>query len=151
MLKAVIIDGSGVARGLLNTVLTDGAYDVCGLAHNASQGRALLIKHRPHLVCIAREQIEDGSNLVEEIRRTWPKTLIFMVSGGIDAPTLQAALASGVNGFIVKPFNADTVLKTIRNTVIAMVKKQRQAMEAAGAAGPGGPANGGAALQADAG
>jgi two-component system chemotaxis response regulator CheY len=30
-----------------------------------------------------------------------------------------------VQGFIVKPFKADTVLKTIRNTVLAMVKRQR--------------------------
>jgi len=47
-----------------------------------------------------------------------------MVSGGLDAPAVQAALARGVHGFIVKPFKADTVLKTIRSTVIAFVKKQ---------------------------
>jgi two-component system chemotaxis response regulator CheY len=43
----------------------------------------------------------------------------------------------GVNGFIVKPFNADTVLKTIRNTVIAMVKRQQKALAEQGAAGSG--------------
>ena len=37
----------------------------------------------------------------------------------------------GVSGFIVKPFMADTVLKTVRNTVIAMVRKQQQALAAA--------------------
>jgi two-component system chemotaxis response regulator CheY len=31
----------------------------------------------------------------------------------------------GVHGFIVKPFKADAVLKTIRNTVIAIVKKHQ--------------------------
>jgi two-component system chemotaxis response regulator CheY len=48
-----------------------------------------------------------------------------MVSGAIDAPSLKAALARGVDGFIVKPFKADAVLKTIRNTVLAMIKKQQ--------------------------
>ena len=48
-----------------------------------------------------------------------------MVSGSLDAPAIQAAVAAGVHGFIVKPFKADTVLRTIRNTVIAIVKKQR--------------------------
>lgn len=38
---------------------------------------------------------------------------------------MQSAAARGVHGFIVKPFKADTVLKTIRNTVIAFVKKQQ--------------------------
>jgi two-component system chemotaxis response regulator CheY len=144
MLKAVLIDSSALARGLLNTVLTDGGYDVCGQAHTGAAGIALLIKHQPHLVCIARDQVEDGSDLVQQIRSTWPKTLIFMVSGGIDVATLQAAHAVGVSGFIVKPFNADTVLKTIRNTVIAMVKKQQQAASAAAVAAPG-PADAGQA------
>jgi len=137
MLKAVIIDSSAVARGLLNTVLTTGSYEVCGQAGSAAQCRALLIKHQPHLVCIAREQMDEDSHLVGEIRANWPKTLIFMVSGGIDAATLQTALASGVHGFIVKPFKADTVLKTIRNTVLAMVNKQRQALAAMPCPGSG--------------
>ncbi|MDC8759473.1 response regulator [Janthinobacterium fluminis] len=132
MLKAVLIDSSAISRGLLNTVLTDGGYDVCGQTHTSALGLALLVKHHPHFVCIARELVEDGSKVVEAIRAQWPKTLIFMVSAGIDAASLQAAHASGVSGFIVKPFNADTVLKTIRNTVIAMVRKQQQASAAAG-------------------
>ena len=58
-----------------------------------------------------------------------------MVSSEFDAATVQAGHAMGVNGFIVKPFKADTVLNTIRNTVIAMVKRQRAAL----AAQPGEP------------
>lgn len=128
MLKAVIIDTSAVARGLLNTVLLDGGYDVVGQTHTCASGLALLIKHNPHIVCIAREQIENGEDVVREIKTGWPKALIFMVSSEFDAATIQAAHAMGVNGFIVKPFKADTVLNTIRNTVIAMVKRQRAAM-----------------------
>ena len=131
MLKAVLIDSSAVSRGLLNTVLTDGSYDVCGQSHTSAQGLALMVKYQPHVVCIARELVEDGSGVVQSIRASWPKTLVFMVSSGIDAAGLQAAVAMGVNGFIVKPFNADTVLKTIRNVVIAMVKKQQLAASAA--------------------
>ena len=125
MLKAVIVDGNAVSRGLLNSVLTNGGYDVVGQTHTSPHGYALLQKHHPHLVCIALDQIEDGSNIVEQIREHLPKTLVFMVSGAIDEKILQAALARGVQGFIVKPFKADAVLKTIKNTVIAMIKKQQ--------------------------
>ena len=125
MLKVVLIDASAVSRGLLNTVLTDAGYDVVGQTHTTGQGYALLQKYLPQLVCIALEQVEDGNDVVEQIRANYPKTLIFMVSGGIDAPTLQKALGRGVNGFIVKPFKADAVIKTIRSTVLAMVKKQQ--------------------------
>ena len=127
MLKAVIIDGSAVARGLLNTVLMDGGYDVVGQAHTCAAGTALLIKFNPQIVCINRDQVEQDIACVEAMRRQWPKALIFMVSSEFDAATVQRAHAMGINGFIVKPFNAGTVLKTIRNTVITMVKRQQKA------------------------
>jgi two-component system chemotaxis response regulator CheY len=123
MLKAIIVDGSAVARGLLSTVLTDGGYGVAGRAHTAAAGFALALKHQPHIFCIAREQFEEGQDAIGELRAQLPKTIIFMVSGSLDAPAIQAAVAAGVHGFIVKPFKADTVLRTIRNTVLAIVKK----------------------------
>lgn len=125
MLKAVIVDANAISRGLLNTVLTDGGYNVVGQAHTPAQGYALLQKHEPHFFCIALEQVEDGSNIVEQIRASYPKTLVFIMSGALDAPTIQKAMQRGVHGFIVKPFNADAVLKTIRMAVLAMVRKQQ--------------------------
>jgi two-component system chemotaxis response regulator CheY len=125
MLKAVIVDANAISRGLLNTVLTDGSYEVVGQTHTSALGFALAAKFRPHFICIAREQVEDGHDVVGQLRANLPKTLVFMVSGTLDAPAVQAALARGVHGFIVKPFKADTVLKTIRNTVLAYVAKQR--------------------------
>ncbi len=137
MLKAVIIDGSAVARGLLNTVLMDGSYDVVGQAHTSAAGIALLMKYHPQIVCIARDQVEQDKASVEAMRRQWPKALIFMMSSEFDAATVQMGHTMGFNGYIVKPFNADTVLKTIRNTVITMVKRQQKAKAEAEAAARG--------------
>jgi two-component system chemotaxis response regulator CheY len=125
MLKAVIVDSNAISRGLLNTVLLDGGYEVVGQTHTSTLGYALALKHHPHLFCIAREQVEDGNDVVEQLRAQLPKTLVFMVSGTLDAPAVQAALGRGVQGFIVKPFKADAVLRTIRNTVLAIVKQHR--------------------------
>jgi len=125
MLKAVIVDSNAISRGLLGTVLTDGGYEVVGQTHTSHLGYLLAQKHRPSLFCIAREQVEDGNDVVEQLRASMPKTLVFMVSGTLDAPAVQAAMARGVQGFIVKPFKADAVLRTIRNTVLAIVKQHR--------------------------
>jgi two-component system chemotaxis response regulator CheY len=127
MLKAVIVDSNAISRGLLNTVLMDGGYEVVAQTHTSHSGYVQAQKHHPHIFCIAREQVEDGNDVVEQLRAHLPKTMVFMVSGTLDAPTVQAALARGVQGFIVKPFNADAVLKTIRNTVLAIVKQHRGA------------------------
>jgi two-component system chemotaxis response regulator CheY len=125
MLKAVIVDGNAISRGLLNSVLTEGGYNVVGDTHTGPKGYLLVLKHHPHIVCVALEQVEDGGEIVEQIRAHHPKTLIFMVSGTLDAPTVQAAVGRGVHGFIVKPFKADAVLNTIRNTVLALIKRQK--------------------------
>jgi two-component system chemotaxis response regulator CheY len=125
MLKAVIVDAKAVSRDLLTTVLTEGKYEVVGATHTGAQGYALVQKYHPHIVCVALDQMEDGSGIVASIRQNLPKTLVFLVSGELDARTVQSAQAAGVNGFIVKPFKADAVLKTIRNTVLAMVKQQQ--------------------------
>lgn len=138
MLKAVIIDSSAIARGLLNTVLLDGGYDVVGQAHTCLAGNVLLIKHNPQIICVARDCIEADPDALAAMRREWPKAMIFMVSSEFDQATIQKGHAMGINGYIVKPFNAGTVLKTIRNTVIATVKRQ----QAAQAAAPGAAAEG---------
>ncbi|UGQ45981.1 ANTAR domain-containing protein [Massilia endophytica] len=139
MLKAVIIDGSAVARGLLNTVLTEGGYDVAGQAHTCAAGAVLLIKYQPQIICVARDSVEADVDAAKAMRADYPKALMFMVSSEFDAASVQWAHGLGFNGFIVKPFNAGTVLKTIRNTVIAMVKRQQKAQaEAAGTEESGG-------------
>jgi len=125
MLKAVIVDANAVSRSTLGAVLADGSYNVVGATHTSALGFALALKHHPHVICIAREQVEDGSDVVEQLRAALPKTLVFLVSGTLDAAAVQSALGRGVHGFIVKPFKADTVLKTIRNTVIAFVRQQQ--------------------------
>ena len=125
MLKAVLVDSNAVSRGLLNTVLQEGGYEVVGQTHTGQGALVLANKFRPQIMCIAREQVEDGSGIVEQLHATLPKTLVFMVSGTLDAPTIESAMARGVHGFIVKPFKADTVLKTIRNTVVALVRRQQ--------------------------
>ncbi|MRV75424.1 response regulator [Duganella sp. FT92W] len=137
MLKAVIIDSSAVARGLLNTVLMDGSYDVVGQGHTGASAIALMVKHNPQIVCIARDVVDADEASIAELRKGWPKAMLFMVSSEFDAPTVQKAHAMGFIGFIVKPFNGGTVLKTIRSTIIATVKRQQKAQaEAAGGAEP---------------
>jgi chemotaxis response regulator CheB len=77
MLKALIVDANAMSRGLLNTVLADGSYEVVAQTHTGAQGLALALKHQPHLVCVAREQVEDGSQVVEQLRAQLPKAIIF--------------------------------------------------------------------------
>lgn len=126
MLKVVVIDGSAISRNLLTTVLVNGGYQVVGDANPNSAGILSMAKLRPHIVCIDIGVMnEEGLGMLDTLRNALPKALVFLVSGKIDSTAIQSALQCGVQGFIVKPFNAETVLKVIRNAVIKVARQHR--------------------------
>jgi len=128
MLKVVVIDANAISRSLLTSVLTSGGHDVVGDANTSPAGLAAMIKLQPQLVCIdIGMPDDDGFGRLDTIRGSLPKALIFLVSGKMEAATVQRAMESGVQGFIVKPFNGATVLTSIRNAIIKIARQHRQA------------------------
>jgi two-component system chemotaxis response regulator CheY len=128
MLKVVVIDGNAISRNLLTSVLTDGGHHVIGGSNASSAGLASMIKLQPQLVCVdIGDMDKEGFAKLDTIREGLPKALVFLVSGKIDAETIQNAVDRGVHGFIVKPFNAMNVLASIRNAIIKLAKQHRQA------------------------
>ncbi len=125
MLKVVIIDGNAITRNLLGSVLTTGGYDVVGDANTSAAGIAGMVRLQPQIICIDTGEAENnGMDMLASLRDMFPKSLIFMVAAKMDSERVQGALQRGVHGFIVKPFNAVTVLMTIRNAVIKLARQQ---------------------------
>ncbi|MGZ3253941.1 MAG: response regulator [Burkholderiaceae bacterium] len=125
MLKVVIIDGNAISRNLLTSVLTTGGYEVIGDTNTSSAGIASMTKLQPQVICVDTGDAENnGMDMLDSLRNLFPKSLIFMVAANMDSDRVQGALQRGVHGFIVKPFNAVTVLMTIRNAVIKLAKQQ---------------------------
>jgi DNA-binding NarL/FixJ family response regulator len=128
MLKVVVVDNNAISRDLLSTILLNGGHDVIGGSNNSPAGLAKVIKWHPQVVCIdiGGADTEAASlSMLDTVRTALPKALIFLVSGKMTDQTVQSALQHGVHGFIVKPFNAVTVLATIRNTIIKLARTHR--------------------------
>lgn len=127
MLKVVIIDPNAISRNLLGSLLTTGGYEVLGESNTSPAGIINMVKLKPQIVCVGTaEAPNNGMELLESIRTEFPKCLVFVVSASMDSAMVQGALERGVHGFIVKPFNATTVLTTIRNAIIKLAKQQRE-------------------------
>ena len=132
MLKAVILDANAIARNLLTSVLNNGGHEVIADANLAPASLARVIRLRPQIVCIdLGETNEAGWAIITQLRTELPKSLLFLVSSGINAGLIQDARQRGVHGFIVKPFNSVAVLTSIRNTIVRIAKQQRANAEAA--------------------
>lgn len=133
MLKVAVIDANAISRNLLTSVLVNGGLDVIGDANTSSAGLAAVIKLQPQLVCIDLGSAdEEGFDRLAVLRDGLPKALIFLVSARFDPATVQTAVDSGVHGFIVKPFNAVTVLGSIRKAIIKLAQQHRQKSTAGG-------------------
>ena len=125
MLKVVIIDGNAISRNLLTSVLTNGGYEVIGDCNTSPSGIAGMVKLQPQIICVDTGDAENsGMDMLDSLRGMFPKSLFFMVAAKMDSDRVKGALDRGVHGFIVKPFNAVTVLMTIRNAVIKLARQQ---------------------------
>lgn len=126
MLKVVVIDGNAISRNLLTTLLMNGGYEVVGDSNASSAGIAGMIKLQPQIVCIdIGAADEEGMKRLDTVCAGLPKSLLFMVSSSFDAATVEGCAKRGVRGFIVKPFKVATVLNTIRNAVLKVVRKHQ--------------------------
>ena len=62
----------------------------------------------------------DGSGIevLKQVATELPKTIVLMVTGKHDIETVKECLGNGAKGFIIKPFNASIVLKTVKDAVL---------------------------------
>lgn len=56
-----------------------------------------------------------GLHMLKEIRKSYPKLMVVMVSGESSIENVTSSIRSGANGFIVKPFNSGRILESIEN------------------------------------
>lgn len=117
-LTVLIIDDNEMTREVLRVTLRSDGYNVVGEAADGEAGLELALKLRPHIVCldVLMPKIS-GLDALKQIKAKLPQTVVLMVTGSRDRDTIQTALQSGANGFILKPFTASTVLAAIEKAV----------------------------------
>ena len=55
-----------------------------------------------------------GLAVLKEIRQSHPNMMVVMVSGESSADNVTNSIKMGANGFIVKPFNSDRVIDSLK-------------------------------------
>lgn len=118
-MNVLIIDDNEMTRTLLRTILSADGYAVVGEASNSKNGLEQAMRLKPNVVCLDI-LMPDGSgvDLLKEIKKDLPKTVVMMVTSQRDIETVKECLAHGATGFILKPFNAGIVVKTIKEAII---------------------------------
>lgn len=112
--RIVIIDDESLMRSVLKTLLQAAGHLVVGEANNGVGALELCLKQNPDLVLLDINMPGvDGLRVLRSIRKEFPAIKVIMVSAHGSLDRVSSAISAGAVGFVVKPFNAASVLKQV--------------------------------------
>ncbi len=113
----IVEDDSAVAE-LIELLLADRGYDICGIVSCGDKAIDATIKTSPDLVLmnIKLKGKIDGITAFEKIRKVVDVPVIF-VSGYADREMVDRAMQCNPSGYIVKPFKGEELLRKVESVL----------------------------------
>jgi CheY-like chemotaxis protein len=113
--KVFIVDDADFIVDMLRVILRGGGYDVVGTAGSGPDALEAIGKLSPNLIPeIVTLDFHmprmDGLETIERIRTLVPGVKVLLISAHATLPIVMKAKERGVDGFIAKPFEPQTLL-----------------------------------------
>lgn len=116
--RVLLIDDNDVTRTLLRGILKNADYEIVGEAGNGELGLEMALRLRVEAICLdVHMPKSNGLAVLKQIKEQMPRTAVVMVTGHCDRETVQAAIANGADGYVVKPFNSARVLDAMKTAL----------------------------------
>jgi two-component system chemotaxis response regulator CheY len=110
--KVMIVDDSMVMRNMIRDVLTKNGFNVVGQAKCVADAVTMYPQLQPDLVTMDVVMPgETGIEGVKKLKALDPTVSVLMVSGLNQKNLVIQAMENGAKDYIVKPFEADDLLK----------------------------------------
>ena len=116
MLTILIADDESIERNYLQTVFTRyrDLYQVVALAENGEQAVRLFNKHRPEIIIMdINMPLLNGIDAAKRIRQDVPGQIIILNSAYAEFEFAKQAVENGIDSYLLKPTNEETILSTI--------------------------------------
>ncbi len=115
MKRVLIVDDASVVRLLINKVLVKGGFEIVGEAVNGIDALAKYKELKPDIVTMDITMPEaDGIQATKDIIAFDADAKIVMLSGIDQKEMLWQAIKAGASSYIVKPFENDRILSTLK-------------------------------------
>lgn len=113
MYSGIIVDDALIMRSRLREIL-EKDFSIVAEASNGKEALEQYEKYKPDFITldISMPQM-DGIDALQKILTAYPDARIVIVSAVGQKQMVFKALSSGAKDFIVKPFEADRILKSI--------------------------------------
>jgi two-component system nitrogen regulation response regulator NtrX len=117
MARILIVDDEQGIRKSLAGLLSDEGYEA-SVSGDGEAALAAVREHPPELVLLDIAMPgRDGIDVLEEMRRAWPRLPVIVMSGHGTIETAVRATQLGAFDFIEKPLGAEKLLLTIRHAL----------------------------------
>jgi two-component system chemotaxis response regulator CheY len=118
MAKVLIVDDAAFMRMMLKDILLKNGYEVAGEAQNGIKAVELYKSEKPDVVTMDITMPEmDGIQAVKEIRAFDSSSKIIMCSAMGQQAMVMEAIKSGARDFVVKPFQPERVLESLKKVL----------------------------------
>lgn len=118
-MNVLIIDDNEMTRAVLRGMLVRNGLQVVGEASSGNHGYELIMELKPQVVCLDIMMPDiSGIDVLKQLRAELDKMVVLMVSGERNGTIIKQCLSLGASGFIIKPFNETTVLKSVSEALL---------------------------------
>ncbi|MBS1717006.1 MAG: response regulator [Armatimonadetes bacterium] len=118
--RILITDDALFMRVTLKNILVQNGYEIVGEACNGAEAIQMYKSLKPDLVTMDITMPElDGLSALKEIRSIDPAANVVMCTAMGQSKMVAEALGSGAKDFIIKPFQAETVVEAIGKALAA--------------------------------
>ncbi|WP_420475570.1 response regulator transcription factor [Noviherbaspirillum sp. ST9] len=119
--SVLIIDDNDVSRSMLRHILASERYRVVGEAGNGRLGLELAERLKPNIICLdINMPTPNGIDVLRQVKEKLPQAVVLMVTGNNDRASVTEAMQGGAAGYIVKPYNPTTLLRTLEQAVLKL-------------------------------
>jgi two-component system, chemotaxis family, chemotaxis protein CheY len=118
MANVMIADDSSAIRQVLQDILMIGDHTIIIEAKDGQEAIDMFSQHHLDLLLLDLAMPKkDGLTVVKEITMQNPKAKIILITASDDQKTIQGCLDAGAITCISKPFDFNSVLKTITDVL----------------------------------
>ena len=119
MADILIADDSDAIRLVLKDILSIGEHDVVAEAIDGEEAVSLYQKHNPQILLLDLAMPKkDGFVVVKEIIEYDPQAKIILITASDDQKIINQCLDNGATTYISKPFDFNSVLKSISDILV---------------------------------
>ena len=118
MARILVCDDSAFMRMMLKKVLIADGHEIVGEAGDGMEAVQMYRQHKPDIATMDITMPKmDGIQAVTHIHKENPVARIVMVTALGQKAIITDALKAGASDFIVKPFDPEQVIETIRKVL----------------------------------